>query len=137
MAHHPPMEKSMSSFDSKEMQFFWCSLSLKVFPNCYTQVDGHVEAPILVRTSRSSQNAQGGRTRPFRMLARAIWKDGTPIEMILPDVSEPFVVRFLSSAASFYLSHLFHDSSPNHNESKLCALRTMSSAIVKSVGISA
>ena len=51
-----------------------------------------MEAPILVRTSRSSQNAQGGRTRPFRMLARAIWKDGTPIDMILPDVSEPFVV---------------------------------------------
>ena len=56
------------------------------------QVDGHLEAPILVRTSRSSQNAQGGRTRPFRMLARAVWKDGTPIEMILPDASEPFVV---------------------------------------------
>lgn len=30
------------------------------------------------------------------MLARAIWKDGTPIDMVLPDVSEPFVVILLT-----------------------------------------
>ncbi len=56
------------------------------------QDKGHVEAPILVRTSRSSQNAQGGRTRPFRMLARAIYADGMPVPFVLCDVSEPFVV---------------------------------------------
>jgi len=53
---------------------------------------GHIEAPILVRTSRSSQHAQGGRTRPFRMMARAIYADGLPVPFVLSDVSEPFVV---------------------------------------------
>ena len=57
------------------------------------QDNGHIEAPVLVRTSRSSQNAQGGRTRPFRMMARAIYVDGMPVPFIISDVSEPFVVR--------------------------------------------
>lgn len=52
--------------------------------------------PILVRTSRSSQSAQGGRTRPFRLMARAIYEDGTLVPFILPDVSEPFVVSQLA-----------------------------------------
>ena len=53
---------------------------------------------VLVRTSRSSQSAQGGRTRPFRLLARAVWQDGTPVPFVLPDVSDPFVVRSVPSS---------------------------------------
>ena len=45
---------------------------------------------MLCRTSRSSQSAQGGRTRPFRMLAKAVSSDGMPVPYIRHAVSDPF-----------------------------------------------
>ena len=49
--------------------------------------------PVLVRTSRPTQDPQGGRTKFIRLLARAVGPDRNPLPVILPDVSEPFAVR--------------------------------------------
>ena len=74
--------------------------------------------PVLVRTSRPTQDPQGGRTKFIRLLARAVGPDGNPLPVILPDVSEPFAVRSSLGPADARPVLMPYPSKPNTNKTQ-------------------